>query len=226
MLNAKATPLVCFIGTISIFCGLNEPIHPIFMNYFLRMLLLVIGSNIAIAGYAQPKMGLLKGNSLAGDIQKVITDLPNHFVNIIGEKINDVANGNNYYSKIVPAGAEECTITSFSSTNKPVFSWKAQMLTTEDFDEAKKKYRELYSQLNNKAILFYNETHRLKAVYIAPTEEKKFAATIFNLAPQGDDANKLKVEITMQYHFMEWQVAVVVYNRDRADNEQGEIYED
>lgn len=226
MLNAKATPLVCFIGTIYIFCNLNEPIHPIFMNYVLRLLLLVIGCNIVIAGYAQPKMGLLKGNSLAGDIQKVITDLPNHFVNIIGEKINDVANGNNYHSKIVPAGAEECTITSFSSSNKPVFSWKAQMLTTEDFDEAKKKYRELYSQLNNKAILFYNETHRLKAVYQAPTEEKKFAATIFNLTPQGDDANKLKVEITMQYHFMEWQVAVVVYNRDRADNEQGEIYED
>ena len=196
------------------------------MNYVKCLLLLVLGSHLTVLSNAQPKQGLLKGNSLAGDIQKVITDLPNHFVNILGEKINDVANGNNYHCKIVPAGAEECTITSFSSANKPVFTWKAQMLTTEDFEEARKKYRELYSQLNNKAILFYNVTHRLKATYLAPTEDKKFAATIFNLAPEGEDANRLKVEITMQYHLMEWQVAVIVYNRDRADNEQGDIYED
>lgn len=182
--------------------------------------------NMVTAAYAQPKLGLLKGNTLAGDIQQVITDLPNHFVNIIGEKINDLSNGNHYDCKVKPAGSEECTITSYSSPNKPVFTWKALMLTTEDFSEAQKKYRSLYSQLNNKAILFYNETHRLKGTYLAPTEDKKFAATIFSLSPDGEDARKLKVEITMQYNLMEWQVAVVVYNRDRADNEQGDIYED
>ncbi len=197
-----------------------------FMNYVLRLLLLVVACNWVITSYAQPKLGLLKGNSLVGDIQKVITDLPNHFVNIIGEKINDASIGNHYNCKTVPVGAEGCAITNFDSGKKPVFSWKVQMLTTEDFSVAQKKYRELYSQLNNKAILFYNATHRLKGTYLAPTEDKKFAATILSLSPSGEDADKLKVEITMHYYLMEWQVAVVVYNRDRADNEQGEIFED
>jgi hypothetical protein len=34
---------------------------------------------------------------------------------------------------------------------------------------------------------------------------------------------KLKIEASMQFQFPEWRVSLLVYEREREDNEQGDI---
>src|SRR5689334_12511593 len=87
-------------------------------------------------------------SSIASDVKKVIDDYPNHFTNILGELIIQNPQSSDYQCNFTVSGAEECTITRYSS-KKPVFSWQALMLTTDDFDKARAKCRALYAELNN-----------------------------------------------------------------------------
>ena len=101
------------------------------------------------------------------------------------------------------------------------------MLTTEDFDKAKQKFKTIYSQLNNLSVSIGKENFRLRGVYEAPQEEKKFTSVLFSFDPADAAVKKLKVEISMEFMSpMEWKVKILVYDRDRDDNERGKTVED
>lgn len=93
------------------------------------------------------------------------------------------------------------------------------MLTTENFDEAKKKFRLLYNKLNNLSI----KSRQLQGIYESPVKEKKFAGVLFSLSPADESIKKLKVELTIEAEGMDWKVKVLVYDRDREDDESGNI---
>ena len=95
------------------------------------------------------------------------------------------------------------------------------MLSTESFEESKKKFRPLFTQLNNLPVGINNVSFTLKAEYEVPKEEKKFTTVVFSLYPSQEAVSKLKVEIAMQYELTEWKVKVMVYDREREDEERG-----
>ncbi|MEI9810355.1 MAG: hypothetical protein WDO16_22155 [Bacteroidota bacterium] len=95
------------------------------------------------------------------------------------------------------------------------------MLTTESFEEAKKKFKALYNQLNNLSL----KSMRLKGIYESPVEEKKFSSVLFSFDPSDESVKKLKVELIIEAEQMDWKVKVLVYDRDRDDNERGEVIE-
>jgi len=99
---------------------------------------------------------------------------------------------------------------------------------TENFSEASKKFRQLYSALNNKKISIRLNPYNLKneGTYEQPTEEKDFYSVIFKLDPNDDRYGHLRVEVSLQAVMMEWRISVIVYERDRADNERGDIKAD
>jgi hypothetical protein len=41
--------------------------------------------------------------------------------------------------------------------------------------------------------------------------------------PNAANMPKLKVEASMQFEFPEWKINLMVYEREREDNEQGDI---
>jgi hypothetical protein len=164
-------------------------------------------------------------NNVAPDIKKVIQDYPNHFQNLQGELIIQNPQSSDYQCNFKVSGAEEATITRFVS-KKNISSWQAVMLTTESFEEARKKFKSLFSQLNNLTVKMEStDAFHLKGVYESPVEEKKFTSALLSFANADDAMKKLKVEIVMQYELMEWKVKVLVYDREREDNERGSVVE-
>jgi hypothetical protein len=100
------------------------------------------------------------------------------------------------------------------------------MLTTDEFDKAKQKFKSLYSQLQHLIVKFGQTSYKLKGEYEAPAEERKFTAVVFSFDPTNDTAVKLKIELTLQYiEPMEWKVKLLVYDREREDDERGKIVE-
>jgi len=170
---------------------------------------------------ATAQLKLNPANNIATDVKKVIADYPSHFNNILGEVIIENPQSTDYQCNFKVNGAEECTITRYTGKKNQVSSWQAVMLTTESFEKASKKFKSLYNDLNN---LSLNSMH-LKGLFESPVEEKKFTSVLFTFDPANESVRKLKVELILEAEMLEWKVKVLVYDRDRNDDERGEVVE-
>ena len=174
---------------------------------------------------AQLKLPVI-GGGVAADVKKVIEDYPNRFIHLMGEMIAENTQSTDYQCNFNVNGAEESVITRYSA-KKEVCSWQALMLTTENFEKAKQKFKALYNQLNNLSVNSGKVAFKLKGVYESPEEEKKFSSVLFSFEPGNETVKKLKVEISLQFaEPMEWKVKVLVYDRDREDDERGKTVEE
>ncbi|HEX7844671.1 MAG TPA: hypothetical protein VF476_02660 [Chitinophagaceae bacterium] len=187
--------------------------------------LLTIITISALTSSAQLKLPLVNG--VGPDIKKVLQDYPNQFNNLKGEILVQNPQSVDYACNFKVNGAEEATVTKYSSANKyEISSWQAVMLTTDDFEEAKKRFKSLYGQLNNLSAKIDGGLYlHLKAKYETPTEERKFTSVIFDVDNGTTTLKKLKVELTMQYELLEWKVKVLVYEKEREDHEKGDVDE-
>lgn len=204
----------------------TSPLNPVHMKKSVKTLvLLTISFLIFSAGDAQLKLPVV-GNGIGGDIKKVIEDYPNRFINLMGEvkKLNEQST--DYYCNFKVNGAEETFVTRYSAKREGVVSWQALMMTTGEFDEAKKKFKSFYNQINNLSVSIDQKSYRLKAEYKSPSEEMKFASILFSLDPVEEVTRKLKVELLLQYQApMEWKIKILVYDREREDAERGNVVE-
>lgn len=165
-------------------------------------------------------------NPIQPELEKVIQDYFNHFMNIRGEEIGQNPQTTEYHSSIRIKGAEECSVTKYSSTKNEVWSWQAVMLTTEEFETAKKKFEALYTQVNNLAVQFEDQlTYSFKGDYEPPTEAKKFTSVVFSPQTKNETVKPLKIELTLEYKLVEWEIKILVYGKEREDNEQGKTKE-
>jgi hypothetical protein len=171
---------------------------------------------------AQLKLPPVAMAGIAPDVKKVIQDYPNRFRNLQGELLMQHPQSADYACNFKVNGAEQVTVTLYSSRYNDVCSWQALMLTSEDYESARKKFRSLYSQLNNLSVSMGNgSTFRLEGKYEEPAEEKRFTSVIFSFNTEDEAMKKLKVEIVMLYEPMDWKIKVLVYDRDREDHERG-----
>lgn len=190
------------------------------------LVLLTISFLIFSAADAQLKLPVV-GNGIGGDIKKVIEDYPNRFINLMGEVKALSEQSTDYFCNFKVNGAEETFVTRYSAKSEGVVSWQALMITTEDFEEAKKKFKSLYNQINNLSVSSDQKNFRLKAEYKLPQEEMKFTSILFSLDPVEEAVKKLKVELSLQYQApMEWKIKILVYDREREDDERGKATEE
>lgn len=204
----------------------NNPLYPEPMKKSVKTLVLIT-TCFLFFHHVHAQLKLPNSNGIGNDLRKVISDYPNHFSNLLGEMIEENVQYTDYECNFTPNGAEKTTITHYSSKGSDVYSWQTVMLTTDNFEKAKQKFRTLYNQLNNLTVKAGdgNAAH-LRGQYIAPAEEKKFNSIVFSLDPADDSIKKLKAEITLEFYApMEWRVKVLVYDRDREDNERGKTQE-
>lgn len=174
----------------------------------------------SISGQAQLK---LPGNSaLASDLKKVIADYPSHFDHIRGELIAEHPQSTEYKCNFSVNGAEESSITRYSS-KKIIYSWEAVLLTTENFEKARQKFKSVFNQLNN-LVADIGDTKNVKfrGHYESPAESQKFTSVVFQAEPVTETSRKVKMEISLQFHApMEWKLKVLVYDQEREDEERG-----
>lgn len=188
---------------------------------------------IAFSAQAQLKFPSVKNaiiptatNTIRTDIQKIIADFPNQFVRFKGDIVNQSPQRVEYLSTLLPNSAQSATITEYSYNKKPVYSWQALMLTTEDFEAAAKKYKALYTQVKGAYVTFNaNQSYYLQGNYEAPDESKDFLSSMLNFYTRDEDIKRIKVEVNMQFEFPEWKVNLLVYSRERDDDERGNIFD-
>jgi hypothetical protein len=186
--------------------------------------LITISCFFAIISNGQLRLPL--SNSIQPDMEKVLKDYPNQFKNLIAEEVSQTPQTTDYRSSLLITGAQECSVTKYSSKKKEIYSWQALMLTTEDFDKAKRKFRALFDQLNNISVrLSPVLVAHFKGVYESPTEAKNFASIVFSTGENEVSLKQLKIELRLESEMLEWKLRIIVYEKEREDNEQGEIKE-
>ncbi len=204
----------------------TTPLNPVHMKKSVKTLVLLTISFLLFSpADAQIKLPFVS-NGVGSDVKKVIEDYPNRFINLMGEVKMLNEQSTDYYCNFKVNGAEETFVTRYSAKREGVVSWQALMMTTEDFEEAKKKFRSFYNQINNLSVSVGQKSSRLKAEYKSPLEEMKFTSILFSLDPVDETAKKLKVELLLQYQApMEWKIKIQVYDREREDAERGKLEE-
>lgn len=185
---------------------------------FLLFLMLVLSVSSSSAQLKSPQ-----DNAFQADVQNVILDYPNSFQHYIGNEIVNNPQSTDYASLLKIRGAEECTITKYASKKRNRYSYQAVMLTTDDFEKAKETFDMYYNRLNNVSFRFASQSYNLSGVYERPTEENKFTTTLFSVSPAEENVKQLKVELVMDYTVTEWKVKLLVYEKEREDDERGEI---
>ncbi|HEX6332606.1 MAG TPA: hypothetical protein VFZ78_00180 [Flavisolibacter sp.] len=179
---------------------------------------------LPILAFSQPKLPVTN-NDLRNALQKVLSDYPNHFSGIKGEVLHENPQTVEYGTLLEFKTAEENTITKYISP-RSIYSWQAVMLTTEEYEEARKKYRWLYDQLRVMTVNLDNGySYSLSGRFEEPAESRKFSGSVFTLTPASSGHPKVKVEITMQFYFPEWKVGISVYEKEREDSERGPLKE-
>ena len=164
-------------------------------------------------------------NDLRINLQKVITGFPHELSAIKGDTLADNPQTIEYASRLDFQLAQDNMITQYKSV-KPIYSWQATLLVTEEFEEAADKYNWLVNQLKVMTVnLEGGYSFTLHGKYNEPTESLKFTTSVFRLMPSALNLPKLKIEASMHFEFPEWKVCLLVYEKEREDAERGEIFE-
>jgi hypothetical protein len=161
--------------------------------------------------------------SISNELAKVVKDYPNHFQNITGDLIIQNPQSTDYQSTVKLKDAEECIVTEYASKKHNHYSWQAKLFTTDDFDVAAKKFKSCYNQLQNMSVKIGEQAYHFTGTYESPTDEKKFTTVLFESAAKDELMGKLKIELLMDYEMLEWKIKIAVYEREREDNERGDI---
>lgn len=188
----------------------------------LSLILLIAG----VSAQAQLKLPSFTSNTaFKSDMKKVIESYPQQFAPVRGEVIEKNPQTVEYASLVKPDGVKESFITQYSSNKKGIYTWQAIMLTTEDFDDAAKKYKSLFTQLKGMNIKYVVDQYTLDGKYETPDESKKFFSSVLTVSAPPSPLQKLKVEVTMEFEFPEWKVKLLVYEKERDDNQRGDTTE-
>ena len=181
----------------------------------------------SFAFFVIPAISFAQGafsNNISQGLEKIIQDYPNGFKNIRGEAISENPQTTEYKSTIQIPGTSSCIVTRYSATKNDIYSWGCTLLTTEDFNAAKNKFREIYAQIKNSIVKIQGEKpFILNGQYDAPDQGKKFTTIIFELLPAVGELKKIKIDLSVQYEIAVWKVSLSVYDRDRNDDEPGAL---
>lgn len=189
------------------------------------LLLLLLSFPVFSYSNAQLKIPGTGNPDIRNALEKVIGDYPREFSNLRGEIINTNPQTVEYESLLPFKSAENNIIIKYSGKN-PVYSWQAHMLSAEEFEDAEKKYKSLFTQLKGMSLKLNRDyDYSLAGEYDKPSESKKFSSSVFRLLPNASNLPKVKVELSMQYEFPEWKIYLLVYQKEREDTERGKIDE-
>ena len=159
-------------------------------------------------------------NSLQTDIAKVISDYPNGFKNISGDQLIENPQSIEFESRVEIKDAK-CKVIKYSSTTKEIYSWEAEMLKTDDFEEASKKFQSFYNSLQHLSVNVNGINVIFKGEYIKPSESIKFTTIVFNASDKNDELNDLKISLVLETEMLDWVVKIQVYEKERDDKDKG-----
>lgn len=181
-----------------------------------KVTLLLLLSCITLGTVAQSTFN----NQTNAALKKVIEDYPNHFSNVKGDRVSSIDQSTNYKSKVTIPGAVNCTLTQYSNhtNSKEAYSWTCELFSSSDFDKAKSKYSDLYSQIHNTIIKIEGaKPVILNGQYEAPEKSKESIKISFSFLPNIAVIQKLNVELLMKQEAGSWKIVLQVYEDQSPD---------
>ncbi len=168
---------------------------------------------LAFSVSAQLKLPGLKANSsIKTDIEKVASDYFKNFDNIKGDTLMNGYGTIEFYSKVVPAGALDATITHYISSK--TYSWQSTLFKAEEFKEAASRYKQYFRQLNGATFTFTDKnSYRLSGIYDTPDEGRTFASSLLEVSSYDRNLKHFKVELALNYVLHEWVIRVMIYEK-------------
>jgi len=159
-------------------------------------------------------------NQTNSAIEKVIQDYPNQFRNITGALLIEKQQTADYQSNIQIPGAVSCQVIKYNSSKKEL-CWRAELLQTNNFEEARALYKNIYNQIRNSIVKIEGEKpYILNGQYDVPDERKRNHSIVFSMLPAVGDMQKLKVELSLMQQGTSWKVVVVVHDQDDKEHER------
>ena len=156
-----------------------------------------------------------KSNEISPVLSKVIHDYPNSFSSIKGELLEDDPQFSNYACLLsIPGISEPGIITQYGEEKERAYSWRNVLLETENFEEAKKRFKQFYIEASKTITVIHGMEIKLVADYAEPSEDKKFNSIRFTLQTIEETVKDVTVELTMQYEMSGWKIALSVYHMD------------
>ena len=160
-------------------------------------------------------------NALQTDIAKVISDYPNGYKNIIGEQLIENPQSTEFECLVTVKDAIKCKLIKYSSNIKEIYSWEAEMIKTDDFEEASKKFRAIYNSLQHLSVNINGSTTVFKGDYIKPSEVIKFTTVVLDPGDKTPELKKLKLALVLETDMLDWVIKIQVYEKERKDKERG-----
>jgi len=157
------------------------------------------------------------------DLATVVSDFRENFQHIIGKELVGEPQSTEYECRLPIRDALSSSITRYSAAHRNIYSWQAVIMVTEDFYAAEKKFRSFFDQINHIIIRNGDRQAEFSAPYQAPAEEIKFTSIVFETRDREGAPGKLKIELLMQAGIIDWTIRVLVYEKEREDNERGPL---
>ncbi len=160
-------------------------------------------------------------NAFQTDIAKVISDYPNGFKNILGDQTIQNPQSIEFACLVTVKDAIKCRLIKYSSKLKDICSWEADMIKTDDFEAASKKFRELYNSLQHLSVDINGSTAVFKGDYIKPSEAIKFTTVVLDAGDKTPELKSLKLALVLEAEMLEWVIKIQVYEKEREDKDKG-----
>jgi hypothetical protein len=92
------------------------------------------------------------------------------------------------------------------------------LLETENFTEAKNKFKQFYTQIKKTESSIEHLEIKLAADFIEPEEFKTFNTIRFKMETMQELLKDVTVDLTLQYEMDQWKITVSVFHIEDAGN--------
>ncbi len=159
---------------------------------------------------------------LPSAVDAVLKDFPNNLRNISGELVMAQGEFENYASIVQLPGSEECVVTRYHSADDTTASWQAKMYSSDEFDKASKKYKDLFRQLKACYLkLVDGSIIYLNGDWEPAKESSAFTTSTLRLTTGDWRYRDVKVELELVYRLADWAVNINIVSKKRDDEVGG-----
>jgi hypothetical protein len=149
-----------------------------------------------------------------------VQDYPSQFKNIKGELLSSKAGTAEYKSIITIPGAVSTTITQSSFQHKQIVSWQSVLYTGNQFDAAKNRFEELFTQIKNTIIKPEGQKPVIiNGQYNIPAEDKMSTSILFDLLPATGSMQKINIDLMLRNSNGEWKIVLSVSDKDLKETD-------
>ena len=149
----------------------------------------------------------------------MISDYPNGYKNIIGEQIIENPQSIEFECLVTVKDAIKCKLIKYSSNVNEIYSWEAEMMKTDDFETASKKFKAIYNSLQHLSVSINGSTVIFKGDYLKPSEAIKFTTIVLDTGGKTPEFKNLKLSLILETNMLDWVIKIQVYEKEREDDQ-------